>query len=184
MLKSIKIQIYPNSNQIIYINNLLGSCRFTYNKLLSYRIETYNNTKITLGINELSKYLTYELKNEHLFLKDIYAASLQQEIINLETAYKNFFKNDFGFPKFKSKKNNKNSCRFSTPSRNSSIGNRLTIIKPLKNILFKCSIKDEKYLNKNKKNIRSGTLSKSKSGKYYYSILIDRENDNRTNWNE
>ena len=176
MLKSIKIQIYPNSNQIIYINNLLGSCRFTYNKLLSYRIETYNNTKITLGINELSKYLTYELKNEHLFLKDIYAASLQQEIINLETAYKNFFKNDFGFPKFKSKKNNKNSCRFPTPSRNSIIGNKLTIIKPLKNILFKCSTKNEKYLNKNKDNIRSGTLSLTKSGKYFYSILIDRDN--------
>ena len=175
MLKSIKIQIYPNSDQIIYINNLLGSCRFTYNKLLSHKIETYNNTKITLGLNELSKYLVYNLKNEYLFLKEV----IQQEIINLETAYKNFFKNNFGFPKFKSKKNNRNSCRFPIDgiSRNPIIGNRINIITPLKNILFKCSQKDEKYLNKNKKYIKSGTLSLTKSGKYHFSILIDIDNN-------
>ena len=179
MLKSIKIQIYPNSDQIIYINNLLGSCRFTYNKLLSHKIETYNNTKITLGLNELSKYLVYNLKNEYLFLKEINSKVIQQEIINLETAYKNFFKNNFGFPKFKSKKNNRNSCRFPIDgiSRNPIIGNRINIITPLKNILFKCSQKDEKYLNKNKKYIKSGTLSLTKSGKYHFSILIDIDNN-------
>ena len=179
MLKSIKIQIYPNSNQIIYINNLLGSCRFTYNKLLSHKIETYNNTKITLGLNELSKYLVYNLKNEYLFLKEINSKVIQQEIINLETTYKNFFKNNFGFPKFKSKKNNRNSCRFPIDgiSRNPIIGNRINIITPLKNILFKCSQKDEKYLNKNKKYIKSGTLSLTKSGKYHFSILIDIDNN-------
>jgi len=52
-------------------------------------------------------------------------------------------------------------------------GNRINIIKPLKNINFKCSRRDERYLNKNRGNIKSGTLSKTKSGKYFFSILID-----------
>lgn len=55
-------------------------------------------------------------------------------------------------------------------------GNRINIIKQLKDIHFKCSTNDEKYLNKNQKEIKSATLSKTKTGKYYLSILIDRPN--------
>jgi putative transposase len=46
----------------------------------------------------------------------------------------------------------------------------------LKNIHYKCSREDEKYLNGNQSEIKSGTLSRNKSGEYYFSILI---NDDR-----
>lgn len=177
MLKAIKIQIYPTDIQQDYINRLLGSCRFVFNNCLAHKINVYNETKETVGYAALGLYLTnLKQQEETSWLKDIYSKSLQTELINIETAYKRFFKNGNGFPSFK-KKGQKNSCHFNTPWKKLIKGNRLTIIKQLKDILFKCSLKDEKYLNKNQKDIRSGTLSRTKSGKYFYSILIDREHD-------
>ena len=52
------------------------------------------------------------------------------------------------FPKYKSKKDNKQSCRFPKDAISGIKGNRINIIKPLKDIHFKCSRKDESYLNK------------------------------------
>lgn len=57
--------------------------------------------------------------------------------------------------------------------RNDYESGKLTLIKQLKNIKFKTSDKYQKYLNKNKKGIRSATLSKTKTGKYFLSILVD-----------
>jgi putative transposase len=101
---------------------------------------------------------------------------LQQTIRNLDQAYKNFFREKKGFPKFKSKHDNHQSVRFPNDAISGVKGNRINIITSLKDIHFKCSSSDESYLNKHQKEIKSGTLSKSKSGKYYFSVLIDRPN--------
>ena len=172
MLKAIKIRLYLNDTQENYVSNLLGSCRFIYNNLLAYKIENYNEHKYSVSFGELGKRLT-QLKSEHVWLKDVHSKVLQQSIIDLEGSYKNFFKNGMGFPKFKSKKNNKTSCRFPVDAIGKVKGNRINIIRPLSNIHFKCSRRDEKLLNKYQNNIKSGTLSKTKSGCYYMSILID-----------
>ena len=175
MLKAIKIRIYPNEDQQIYINRMLGTCRFVYNNCLSYKIKEYNENKKSISFGDTSRYLT-QLKNEYIWIKESHSKVIQQTLINLDVAYKSFFKNDKGFPKFKSKKNNKQSCRFPVDAIIGINGNRINIIKPLKNIHYKCSVKDERYLNKNQDKIRSATLTKTKSGNYYLSILIDREN--------
>ena len=174
MLKAIKIRIYPSLEQETYINNLLGSCRFVYNSLLAYKIKEYSDTKNSITFNQLGKKLT-DLKVENIWLKDVHSKPLQQSLINLEKAYNSFFKNGIGFPKFKSRKENKQSCRFPVDAIGNFKGNKITIIRQLKNIHYKCFIDDEKYLNKNKKDIKSGTLTKTRSGKFYFSILIDRE---------
>jgi len=177
MLKAIKIRIYLNNEQKVYISKLLGSCRFVYNNCLAYRIEKYNQEKITIGFAELGKYLTeLKKKEEYVWLKDSHSKVLQQTLINLEYAYKSFFKNDMGFPKFKSKKDNKQSCRFPVDAIGGICGNRINIIKTLKDIHYKCSINDEKYLNHNQNLIKSATLTRTKSNKYYFSILIDKPN--------
>ena len=91
-------------------------------------------------------------------------------------AYDNFLKFSKGYPKFKSKKETTQSCRFLNNIFNNKrkiIGNRITLIKQLQNILFKCSKKDEIYLNHNEKYIHSVTLTKTSTEKYYLSILID-----------
>ncbi len=178
MLKAIKLQIYPSKEQQSDINKLLGSCRFVFNNCLEHKIKTYNETKETIGFAKMGLYLTQLKKQEDLFfLNESHAKVLQQSLIDLETSYKNFFKNGMGFPKFKSKHNSRQSCRFPIDAIGKIKGNRINIIKKLKDIHFKCSVKDERYLNRNQDKIKSGTLSKTKSGKFFFSILIEKGHD-------
>lgn len=171
MLKAIKIRIYPTDNQEVYINKLLGTCRYIYNNLLAFKKQEYKEKQNNISFAQLGKKLT-QLKTENEWIKESHSKVLQQSLIDLDKAYKNFFKEKKGYPKFKSKKD-KQSCRFPIDAISGINGNRINIINPLKDIHYKCSRKDEKYLNKYKDNIRSATLSKTKSGKYYLSILID-----------
>jgi putative transposase len=178
MLKAIKIRIYPNQEQQSYINKMLGTCRFVYNNCLSYKISKYNENKKSISFADTSKHLTL-IKNEYEWIKESHSKVVQQTLINLDIAYKSFFKNGNGFPKFKSKKDNNQSCRFPVDAISGIKGNRINIIKALKDIHYKCSKIDEICLNKNQKKIKSATLTKNKSGKYHLSILIDRENNKK-----
>ena len=178
MLKSIKIQIYPNTVQKEFIAKQLGCCRLIYNKLLDYKKTQYEQNKQSVSLSQLGKYLTnLKKQDEYLFLNDVYSVCLQQSMQDLIKAYDNFFKLHKGYPKFKSKKDTKQSCRFSNVifkyKCDKINGNRITLIKQLSNILFKCSRKDEIYLNHLQKYIQSITLIKSSSEKYYLSICID-----------
>ena len=103
MLKSIKIRLYPNEDQIVYISKLLGSSRLVYNKCLEYKIKEYNENKKSVSFGDICKFLV-TIKNDNEFLKKSHSKVLQQTLINLQGAYNNFFKNGQGFPKFKSKK--------------------------------------------------------------------------------
>ena len=177
MLKSIKIRIYPDDVQKEFISKQLGCCRLVYNKLLDYKKTQYEQNKLNISWKELGKYLTnLKKQDEYLFLNDVYTQSLQQSIMDLIKAYDNFFKLHKGYPKFKSKKDTKQTCRFTNmifKNKRKINGNRITLIKQLKNILFKCSRKNEIYLNHNQNKIHSVTLTKTATNKYYLSILID-----------
>lgn len=177
MLKSIKIRIYPDDVQKEFISKQLGCCRLVYNKLLYYKKTQYEQNKLNISWKELGKYLTnLKKQDEYLFLNDVYIQSLQQSIMDLIKAYDNFFKLHKGYPKFKSKKDTKQTCRFTNmifKNKRKINGNRITLIKQLKNILFKCSRKNEIYLNHNQNKIHSITLTKTATNKYYLSILID-----------
>lgn len=186
MLKAIKIQIYPNDVQKQFISKQFGCCRKVYNELLSYKKAKWENEKKCVSLSDLSKYLT-EMKKceEYSYLNDVYSKVLQQSMQDLQQAYTNFFNglkkhNKVGYPKFKSKHDNLQSFRFPSdvfnrPNYicNKIKGNRISLIKQLKDIHFKCSRNDERYLNKNQKYIHSVTLSKTCSDKYFLSILID-----------
>ena len=181
MLKSIKIRIYPDDIQKEFISKQLGCCRLIYNKLLDYKKTQYEQNKCSVTLKQLGKYLTnLKKQDEYLFLNDVYSRCLNQSMMDLIKAYDNFFKLHNGYPKFKSKKDNRQTCRFpiNVFNRPNYIckkikGNRITLIKQLKNLLFKCSRKDEIYLNHNQDKIHSVTLIKTSTNKYYLSICID-----------
>ena len=177
MLKSIKIRIYPNTVQKEFISKQLGCCRFIYNKLLDYKKIQYEQNKQKVYLSQLGKYLTnLKKQDEYLFLNDVYSVCLQQSMQDLIKAYDNFFKLHNGYPKFKSKKDTIQSCRFTNnifKCKKKINGNRITLIKQLQNILFKCSKKYEIYLNHNEKYIHSVTLTKTSTNKYYLSICIN-----------
>ena len=177
MLKAVKIRLYPNVEQSKQINQLLGCYRVVYNQCLNRKINSWKENQISENRTTLSHFFHHELiqKEEFSWLKEQNSKVLKQSIIDMLNAYQHFFKEHKGFPKFKSKKDNKQSCRFeigAISKRNNYEDRRLSLAN-IKDIKFRCSDKYIKYLTKNKECIKSATLSKLPCGQYYLSILID-----------
>ena len=177
MLKAVKIRLYPTKTQTSYINRLCGSYRKVYNMCLEKKINAYNTNKTSLGLTELGHYFHNELTKteEFSYLNEHNTKVLKQSVINLLDSYKRFFINNTGFPKYKSKHNNQ-SCRFpleGISKYNVYSDNRVTLGKPLKKVKFECSERDKNYLTNHKDKIKSATLSRTKSDKYFLSILIE-----------
>ena len=161
MLKTIKIRIYPTPEQSVFINKQLGCCRFVYNSCLAYRKDSYEADKTSISSSQSINYIV-SLKSQYDWLKEVHSKVLQQSVRDMNKAYDNFFKFHTGYPKFKSKKDNHQSCRFPKDAFIGIRGNRIDLIKSLKDIHFKCSVRDEKYLNKNQDKVHSLTLTKTK----------------------
>lgn len=102
--KAFKFRLYPTKEQVALINKTIGCARYIYNYFLTQKINIYQETKQSLTYNQCSKLLT-ELKKQILWLKEVDSMALQQSLKDLDQAYKKFFKEKIGFPKFKSKKN-------------------------------------------------------------------------------
>lgn len=179
MLRAIKVRLYPNKEQEHKINKTLGCYRFVYNHMLALKQESYKKDKTKLGLCELSKYLLWTLRKDEQYswLKDENTAVMQQAIRQMISAYDKFFKQHNGFPKFKSKKD-KQSALFPSNaiSRCNTFETRnITLTQSLKNIKFRCSYLYLRRLQKYSNNIKSATLSKTKSGNYFLSILVEME---------
>lgn len=176
MLKGIKVQIYPSKSQEKYLASLFGSYRFVYNKCLEHKIKAYTDDKKSLHLKELGKLFHGDLRENNEWLKEHNTKVLKQSIMNMLEAYKRFFVNHTGFPKFRSK-HDKQSVRFPAEavSRNTFNGNKINLTKEVKNLKFRCSEKYRMLLNDNKKNIKSCTISKNKAGKYFCSFLVEVE---------
>ena len=177
MLRAIKIRLYPNKTQEQEFNKTLGCYRFVYNHMLARKQDAYKANKTNLGLTELSKYFHHELlkDEEYDWLKEQNTKVMKQSIRQMLTAYDKFFKEHKGFPKFKSKKD-KQSALFpigAISKKNTFDARKITLTKNLKNIKFRCSDLYFKRLRNYKDNIRSATLSKTKSGNFFLSILMD-----------
>jgi putative transposase len=181
MLKGVNIRLYLNNEQQIAMNKLLGSYRFIYNQCLSLKISNYETNKKNTSLSDLGHYFHQVLRNEYDWLKEQNTKVLKQSIINLEQAYKNFFRgvkdgSKVGFPKYKSK-HNIQKVRFPQEAISSKTFDeencKLNLTKFIRGLKFKCSDRDKQYLYKNKSNIRSITISRNKCNQYFASILID-----------
>lgn len=176
MLKAIKVRLYLTNEQTNLINSLLGSYRFVYNECLSYKKLNYETDKKNTSLSDLGHYFHGHLRNEYEWLKRHNTKVLKQSIINLEKAYKNFFKRHKGFPKFKSK-HDEQKVRFPQEAVASKTfdeeTSRMNLTKTIRELKFECSNRDRQYLYKNRQSIKSVTITKTKSDKYFASILID-----------
>lgn len=177
MLRAIKVRLYPNKTQEQTLNKVLGCYRFVYNHMLALKQKEYNENKKSLGLTELSKYFhgTLLKDEQYAWLKEQNTKVIRQSIRQMLTAYDKFFKQHNGFPKFKTKKD-KQSALFPVDAisrKNDFIVRKITLTKSLKDIRFRCSGLYFKRLQTYKEGIRSATLSKTKSGNYFLSILIE-----------
>ena len=177
MLRAIKIRLYPNNTQEQTLNKVLGCYRFVYNQMLARKQEAYTSENKSLGLNDLSKYFhgTLLKDEQYSWLKEQNTKVMKQAMRQMLSAYDKFFKQHNGFPKFKSKKN-KETALFpleAISKRNKFNVKKITLTKPLKDIKFRCSDLYFKRLKTYKEGIRSATLSKTKSGNYFLSILVE-----------
>ena len=177
MLRAIKVRLYSNKQQEQTLNKVLGSYRFVYNHMLARKQDAYKADKTNLTLKKLSNYLHHELlkDEQYIWLKEQNTKVMNQAIRQMLTAYDKFFKQYNGFPKFKSKKD-KQSALFpvgTISKRNTFEERKITLTQSLKNIKFRCSDLYFKRLRKYKGDIRSATLSKTKSGNFFLSILMD-----------
>ena len=181
MLRAIKIRLYPNKDQELKLNKVLGCYRFVYNQMLARKQQEYNENKKSLGLTDLSKYFHNELlkDEQYLWLKEQNTKVMKQSIRQMLSAYEKFFKQHNGFPKFKSKKD-KRSALFpfdAISKKNTFELRKITLTKPLKDIRFRCSDLNHNRLRQYRDGIRSATLSKTKSGNFFLSILIELPNE-------
>jgi len=161
--KAYKFRLYPNKEQEILFNKTFGCVRFIFNKMLGDKIEHCKETKEKLN-NTPAQY-----KKEFEWLKEVDSLALANAQMNLQTAYNNFFRSPkIGFPKFKSKKKNKNS--YTTNNQSGTIDIVDKQIKLPKIGLVK--MKQHRIIPSEQK-IKSATVSKTPSGKYYVSILVE-----------
>ena len=170
MLKAYKYRIYPNKEQINYLQKTFGCTRFIYNQMLADRIKSYEENK-DLDIKIIKYPTPAQYKKEYEWLKEVDSLALANAQINLDKAYKNFFRDkSVGFPKFKSKKNNHKS--YTTNNQNGTVfikNNRIKIPKLKSMIKIK---QHREFVGL----IKSCTISQNPSGKYFISILVDTEN--------
>ena len=168
MLRAYKFRLYPNEEQRVYLAKTFGCTRFVYNKMLAERIKSYEENK-ELDIKSKKYPTPAQYKSEFEWLKEVDSLALANAQMNLDKAYKNFFRDkSVGFPKFK-KKANTNS--YTTNNQNGTVHLEGNCIKVPK---LKSLIKIEQHRQFNGL-IKSCTISQVSSGKYFISILADTE---------
>ena len=170
MLKAYKYRIYPTSEQKLYLAKTFGCTRFIYNQMLADRIKSYQENK-DLDIKAIKYPTPAQYKKEYEWLKEVDSLALANAQMNLDKAYKNFFRDkSVGFPKFKSKKTNRFS--YTTNNQNGTISIEENFVK-----IPKLKSKIKIVLHRQFKGlIKSATISKTPSNQYYISILVDTEN--------
>jgi putative transposase len=169
--KGIRVRLYPTEEQEVLINKTIGCCRFVHNQTLSDCKQSYEQTQHFPSKNERITNLV-PLKEENEFLKEVDSTALQQSVRDLNSGLDNFFKNKnhFGFPKFKSKRNRKQSYRTPGGVRNAYIlDNKHLKLPKLGRVKTKRLDMPEVY------KILNITVERTNTGKYYASICIETE---------
>lgn len=171
--KGIELRLDPTKAQEVFFNKCIGAERVAYNAML--------NTKITLyrdyGVKNFQPNWS-SLKDFYPWMKEVDSRCLNYAKIEVETAFKNWFRSlknggNVGFPKFKKKTpagKYHNTSMPSTPDRLFK-GNRI-FIPVIKWVRFR----GYKSLDLTGiKKIRNLTIKRTNTGKYFVSVCCDVE---------
>jgi putative transposase len=181
-LVAIKVRLYPTITQAAQLDRAFGCCRFLWNQMLDEHQQAYRQYKVD-GIK--SRYKTEkEYKQLFPFLKEVDSKALQNVNWHLQDAYARFFQNCkdrkakktnryVGYPKFKSRKSYQS---YTTNMINGNIKVDFARQKLKLPILASwIAYSDPRVFAEQ---VRSVTVSKTKSGKYFASILVTCKNNN------
>ena len=159
--KAYKFRLYPNQEQKQLFAKTFGCSRAIWNMMLADKIKHYEETKETL-YNTPAQY-----KKEFPWLREVDSLALANVKLNLQTAYKNFFRSGFGFPKFK-KKSHRQSYKTNNQNGTIALLNGKVKLPKIGWVKVKAHRQVEGI-------IKSATISMTPSGKYHVSILCETE---------
>lgn len=173
MNKAYQYRIYPNTEQKVLIDKTFGCVRFVYNQMLANRKAIYEQYKDDKETLKQQRYLLpADFKNDFTWLKEVDSLALSNAQLNLEKAYRNFFRDKaVGFPKFKSKHHSRKS--YTTNNQKGTIriiDSKIIRLPKLKDIKIKLHRPLPQDVN-----IKSATISQSPKGDYYISISFEYE---------
>ena len=188
--KALKVRIYPSEEQRVILDKTFGCCRVVYNERLAEHINYYNTYKDNPNRPKFKGTLPKELREKKYpwLGEDTIAAALIQSQRNCEIAFANFFKSrkgqrkgkKVGYPKFKSKKDHKDSFILYIVKKEGLVdfNSRTIFIPKLKDTKFRIansSLKSkwiEWFLGAVP---LSMTVSRNACGEYYCSVSFERE---------
>ena len=159
--KTYKFRLSPNIEQKILFEKTFGCARFIWNQMLADRIAHYEKTRESL------KNTPAQYKEEFPWLKEVDSLALCNVQLNLNKAYKSFFQSGSGFPNFKFKKTAQS---YQTNNQKGTIA-----ILDGKVKLPKVGWVKLKLHRQVRGLIKSATISKTATGKYFISILCEEE---------
>lgn len=165
MNRAIKYRVYPTTEQRILFAKTFGCCRKIYNLMLADKIAYYQEHQKTLQTTPA------QYKKDYPFLREVDSLALANVQMNLQIAYKNFFRDKkVGFPKYKSAKHSRKS--YTTNNQKGTVSITDKGIKLPKAGIVKAKIH---RVPKEDWIIKSATVSQERDGTYYISILFESE---------
>lgn len=166
--KAYKFRIYPTKIQIDFLNKQFGAVRFIYNYFLNQRDTQFKETGKSDSYYAQTKALKLmKGQEEFKWLKEINSQTCQQALQCLDAAYLKFFRKETAFPRFKKKKNYQSFC----VPQHFKILEKGIIIPKLKSQI-KC-----KFYREIIGEVKSLTISKTLTRKYFVSILVEQKNE-------
>ena len=162
--KAFKYCLYPTEEQKDKLAVQFGCSRFVYNHYRAAREGYYYDTGTSLNYNDCAADLADILKVDYPWLKEATAQVLQQALMDLDRAYKNFFDGRADYPTFR-RKFDKQSIRF--PQDFKFDGSLIYLPK-----VGWIKVIRHRRIEGTMKNC---TVSKTKTGKYFISIQCEIE---------
>lgn len=160
-MKGYKYRIYPTDEQKKTIDNTTSCCRYIWNGFLALKEFRYKEFGDRLSFKDMSSILT-DVKKADSFLKEADSTALQQTLKQLDETYKRFFKGLCKYPKFKSRKNPKDSYKSTTVK-----------IKDDKVLIPKVGLVEVAWSRRFTGRAMSATISKTSTNKYFISFTVD-----------
>ena len=164
--RAYNVRLYPNKQQEVLLSKTFGCCRKVYNCMLEARKKAYEAT----GSQCRSK--PTDFYAEFPFLKEVDSNALTAEVLTLNTAFKNFFErraDGVGFPQFKSKHKDKDSYTSYRTKDNIRVEGRKLRLPKVGFVPFR----NYEDIDWSARDIKHVTVSRSRAGKYYASILTE-----------
>ena len=166
--RAYNIRLYPSRQQAVLLGKTFGCCRKVYNCMLDARLKSYDATGTQCRTKPTDYYAEFP------FLKEVDSNALTGEVLNLNAAFKNYFErkaDGVGLPTFKTKHRDRDSYTTYRTKENIRIENGRLRLPKIGFVKFK----NYKDIDWSGKEIKHATVSRSRSGKFYASILVEEE---------